>query len=78
MPPIRSQSSQKLATQEGKILLALSDLQNNHVKSIHTAAKLYNILYRTLATRANGRAAYIDKYLSDHKLIQLEENLLAE
>ncbi|KAJ5583846.1 hypothetical protein N7450_006510 [Penicillium hetheringtonii] len=29
MPPIRSQSSQKLATQEGKILLALSDLQNN-------------------------------------------------
>ncbi|KAJ5240629.1 uncharacterized protein N7469_002220 [Penicillium citrinum] len=59
MPPIRSQSSQKLANQEGKVLLALSDLQNDRVKSIRAAAKLYDIPYRTLAARANGRAARV-------------------
>jgi len=78
MPPIRSQSSQKLANQEGKVLLALSDLQNDRVKSIRAAAKLYDIPYRTLAARANGRAARVDKRPSGHKLTQLEEDSLSE
>lgn len=77
MPPIRSQSSQKLANQEGKVLLALTDLQNGRIKSIRAAAQLYGIPYRTLAARANGRAARVDKRPSGHKLTQLEEDSLA-
>ena len=78
MPPIRSQSSQKLASQEGKVLLALSDLQNDRVKSIRAAGKLYDIPDRTLAARASGRAARVDKRPSGHKLTQLEEDSLTE
>ena len=78
MPPIRSQSSQKLVNQEGKILLALGDIQNNRIKSIRAAAKLYDIPYRTLAARASGRAARVDKRLSGYKLTQYEEDSLTE
>ncbi|KAJ5585715.1 hypothetical protein N7450_005502 [Penicillium hetheringtonii] len=45
MPPIRTKSSQKPANQEGKILLALDNIKNNCIKSVYTAAKLYNIFY---------------------------------
>jgi hypothetical protein len=41
MPPIRSESSQKLVNQEGKILWALEDLKNGRVKSIRAAATQY-------------------------------------
>ena len=51
MPPIRAMSSHKSASQEGKILLALSDMKNGRVKSIRVVAKLYEILRSTLQTR---------------------------
>ena len=76
MPPIRSESSQKLANQEGKILLALSDLQNRRVKSIRAAARLYEIPHTTLADRARGVVSRVDKRPSGHKLTQLEEDSL--
>ncbi|KAJ5242255.1 uncharacterized protein N7469_000582 [Penicillium citrinum] len=37
MPPIRTESSQKLVNQEGKILLALDDIKNSCIKSIRAA-----------------------------------------
>ena len=43
MPPIRTESSQKPANQEGKILLALNDIKNGRIASIRAAAKLYDI-----------------------------------
>ncbi|KAJ5234886.1 uncharacterized protein N7469_004054 [Penicillium citrinum] len=50
MPPIRTGSSPKSTNQEGKILLALNDIKNGRIKSIHAAAKLYEIPYTTLYT----------------------------
>ena len=38
MPPIRTESSQKLANQEGRILLALDDIKNSRIKSIRVVA----------------------------------------
>ena len=68
MPPIRSESLQKLANQEGKILLALDDIKNGRIKSIRAAAKLYEIPYTTLAGRANGTKARVDTRLNGRKL----------
>jgi hypothetical protein len=68
MPPIRSESRHKLANQEGKILLALSDIKNGRVKSIRAAAKLYEIPHITLADRAKGVLARVESRLSRLKL----------
>jgi len=76
MPPIRSESSQKLANQEGKVLLALDDIKNGRIKSIHAAAKLYEIPPSTLYTRAHGQIPRAEKRPTGHKLTQLEEDSL--
>jgi hypothetical protein len=68
MPPIRTESSQNSANQEGRILLALSDIKDDRIKSLRAAAKLYDIPYRTLAARASRRAARVDKRPNGHKL----------
>lgn len=78
MPPIRSESSQKLVNQEGKILLALEDLKNGRVKSIRAAATLYAISCSTLQYRAAGRIARVDKRPNRYKLTQLEEDALTK
>jgi hypothetical protein len=54
MPLIRTESSHKLANQEGRILLALSDLKDSRVKSLRAVAKLYEIPFAILQARANG------------------------
>jgi hypothetical protein len=61
MPPIRSESWQKSANQEGKILLALNDLQNGRIKSIRAAPKLYEIPRATLRTRAQGVVSIVER-----------------
>jgi len=78
MPPIRSESRQKLAEQEGKILLALSDIQSDRVKSLRAAAKLYDIPYTTLHARVYSLSLRVDIRLSGYKLIQYEEDSFAE
>jgi hypothetical protein len=78
MPPKRIESWQRSATQEGKILLALNDIQNGRVKSTRAAAKLYNRPYSTLHARTQGRISRVDKRPSGHKLTQLEEDSLTE
>ncbi|KAJ5595836.1 DNA binding HTH domain Psq-type, partial [Penicillium hetheringtonii] len=64
-----------LEQQENKILLALSDLQNKRIKSIQTAAKLYNIFYTILYIYTSGIFLYIDIHWYSHKLTQSEKNL---
>ncbi|KAJ5231299.1 uncharacterized protein N7469_005887 [Penicillium citrinum] len=54
MPPIRSESSQKLANREGKILLILSNIKNGCINSLRAAAKLYKISFSTLQIYADG------------------------
>ncbi|OOQ89515.1 hypothetical protein PEBR_07950 [Penicillium brasilianum] len=78
MPPIRTESSHKLANQEGRILLALSDLKDGRAKSLRAAAKLYEIPFATLQARADGRVSRVDKRPSGHKLTQTEEDALTE
>jgi hypothetical protein len=78
MPPIRTESSQKSANQEGRILLALDDIKNGRVKSIRAAAELYDIPRSTLQTRANGVVSRADIRPNGHKLTQYEEDSLTE
>ncbi len=58
MPPKRIESSQKAVNQEGKILLALSDIKDSRVKSIRAIVNLYHIPYSTLRARTSGRMCY--------------------
>jgi hypothetical protein len=78
MPPKRTESSRKSANQEGKILLALDDIQNGRIKSLRAAAKLYEIPFSTLQARADGRISRVDKRPTGHKLTQLEEDSLTK
>ena len=78
MPPIRIESRQKSANQEGKILLALSDLKESRISSIRAVAKLYDIPFSTLQARANGRISRVDKRPSGYKLTQIEEDSLTK
>lgn len=76
MPPIRSESRQKPANKEDKILLALDDLKNGRIKSLPRAAKLYEIPLTTLQSRVHGQTS--DKRPPGHKLTQYEEYSLFE
>jgi hypothetical protein len=78
MPPSRSQSWLKSANQEGRIQLALRDIKQGQIPSLNATAKLYNIPYATLHTRASRTASRVDKRPSSHKLTQLEEDSLTE
>jgi hypothetical protein len=78
MPPIRTESFQKSANKEGKILLALDDIKNGRIKSIRAAAKLYEIPRSTLQTRACGVVSIAERRNPNHKLTQLEEDSLVE
>jgi hypothetical protein len=68
MPLIRTESSQKSANKEGRVLLALSDIKNGRITSLCAAAKLYDIPYTTLHARADGRISRVDKRLNGYKL----------
>ena len=50
MPPIRTEKSRKSIEQEGKVLLAISDIQNGKISSIRQAARVYNVSHTTLAS----------------------------
>jgi hypothetical protein len=78
MPPIRIESWQKSANQESRILLALSNLKESHISSIHTAAKLYNIPFATLQAHTDSWILHVDKRPSGHKLTQIKEDSLTE
>jgi hypothetical protein len=78
MPPICTESRQKLANQEGKISLALSDIKDGRVKSLREAARLYAIPRATLQTRAYGVVSMTERRHPRHKLTQLEEDSLCE
>ncbi|EED13526.1 conserved hypothetical protein [Talaromyces stipitatus ATCC 10500] len=54
MPPIRNKNKKDLAEQEGRILLAISDLQNGRILRVAQAARIYSISRATLRDRLNG------------------------
>jgi hypothetical protein len=51
MPPIRNKNLSNSQEQEGRLLLAISNLQNQKISTIRQAAKIYNIPQTTLQHR---------------------------
>jgi hypothetical protein len=51
MPPIRDKNSKNSIEQEGRILLAISDLKNGNISNIHHASNVYKVPRTTLRDR---------------------------
>jgi len=78
MPPTHTQSSQDSVEREGRILLAIRDLQNSKITSIRTAAARYQIPRTTLTRRLQNVQSRTDTRPNGHKLTVLEEDTLVE
>ncbi|EED16233.1 conserved hypothetical protein [Talaromyces stipitatus ATCC 10500] len=78
MPPIRNKNQKNSAEQEGRILLAISDLKNGRIRSVRKAAEIYNISRSTLQNRINGMPYRAEKRANNHKLTQSEEDSLVK
>ena len=73
MPPKARQNSKNSVEQEGKILLAISDLKNGKIPSVRAAARVYQIPQPTLRRRLKGHAFRNETRANSHKLTQNEE-----
>jgi hypothetical protein len=78
MPPIRDKNQRNSVNQEGRILLAISDLQNKKISNIGQAAKIYNIPRTTLRRRLHGTQERSQTRANGHKLSQFEEESLVK
>ena len=78
MPPIRNKNKKNLAEQEGRILLAISDLQNQRILRVAQAASVYNIPRTTLQRRLRGIQQRSEIRANNHKLTQFEEESLVK
>ena len=78
MPPIRNKNQKNSAEQEGRILLAVSDLKNGKIRSVRQAAEIYNVSRSTLQNRVNGMAYRAEKRANNHKLTQFQEESLVK
>ncbi|EED11599.1 transposon, putative [Talaromyces stipitatus ATCC 10500] len=76
MPPTRTENRQKLVEQEGKILLAISDLKNGRIRSVLRASEIYQIPRTTLRDRLNGIEYRGEKRANSHIVTQYEEESL--
>jgi hypothetical protein len=76
MPPIRNKNQRNSVNQEGRILLAISDLQNQNISNIGQAAKIYNIPHTTLQRRLHGTQERSQTRTNRYKLSQFEEESL--
>lgn len=63
---------------EGRLILALAAIKNGQMNSCRTAAAAYNVPYRTLAYRANGRVPRVDSTPNSKKLTSIEEYVLQD
>jgi len=64
--------------QEGRIALAIAALQKGQLRSVTSAAKLYDVPLATLQRRVQGQHARCDTRLSNCKLSDTEELTLVE
>ena len=76
MPPTQSEKSRKLVEQEGKILLAISDLKNKKISTIRQAIRVYKIPYITLYNQYHGISIKAEKRANGLKLSKFEEESL--
>ncbi|EED21622.1 conserved hypothetical protein [Talaromyces stipitatus ATCC 10500] len=78
MPPIRDGNKKNLAEQEGRILLAISDLKNGKLSSVYRAATIYNVPRTTLRNRLNNIQQRSQTRANGHKLSESEEESLVK
>jgi hypothetical protein len=78
MPPIRNKNPKNSTEQEGRILLAISNIKNGRIRSIRQAAEVYNILQLTLQNRVNGMPYRAEKRANNHKLTSSKEESLVK
>jgi hypothetical protein len=76
MPPIRNGNHKNPQEQEGRILLAISDLKNKRIPNIGQAAKIYNVPRTTLRDRLKGTQQRSQIRANSHKLTEYEEESL--
>ncbi|CAP79192.1 Pc06g01990 [Penicillium rubens Wisconsin 54-1255] len=76
MPPIRSRSSQNSIEQEGRILLAIQEFQNQKISSIREAARCFKVPEATLRRRLSGVQNRATSRANSHKLTEIEEESL--
>jgi hypothetical protein len=70
--PKRVQTSSK----EGNLLLAISAFQLGQCASVNTAAKLYDVVPKTLYRRINGGTSREDYTLTNKRLSDIEEEVI--
>jgi hypothetical protein len=76
MPPIRSRSSQNSIEQEGRILLAIQDFQNQKISSIRGATRRFKVPEATLRRRLTGVQNRATSRANSYKLTEIEEQSL--
>jgi hypothetical protein len=76
MPPICNKNSRNSIEQEGKILLAISALKNEEIRSIREAARIFQVPYTTLIRRYHGVKMRAEKIANGLKLSTYEEESL--
>lgn len=76
MPPVRTRNKQDSVRQEGRILLAIQAIQNKSTASVAAAARVYDVPRSTLRDRVNGALAKPTTRAHNHKLTQLDEDIL--
>jgi hypothetical protein len=76
MPPIRDKNSTNSTEQEGRILLAISDLKNGKISTIGRASVVYKVPRTTLRDRFKGVQQKGEKHANGLKLSPNEEGSL--
>ena len=67
-----------MAKQEGRIPLALGDIETGRITSLRAAAKLYDMPFSTMRGGATGISSRVDTRAKSYKLTQLEEGSLVK
>ena len=78
MPSKRTQSSRKYIEQEGRILLAIRDIQNGATESIREITARFRVPKTTLLRRLNGQLSRVEAHPSGHILTEGKENSLVK
>jgi hypothetical protein len=78
MPPKARQNSNNSIEKEGRVLLAISAIQKQEIRSIREAARVFDICHETLRRRLNGRTSRSEIRANSHKLTQNEEESLIQ
>ena len=78
MPPKQRQSARKSIEQEGRILLAISAIQNREIRTICEAARRFDVPRSTLTNRIRGCTLRPEQRANGHKLSCTEEDTLLQ